>query len=115
MLHIRLRELRDFKGLTQAEVAKVLQITREAYSMYESNKRQMNYESLCILAKFFDVTTDYLLGHESKDIILLSESEKGIITKYRGLDERGKQNIIAILDIENSRLSPKKESKKKVM
>jgi len=107
MLSIKLRELREFKGVTQAEVAQVLQITREAYSMYESNKRQMNYESLCILADFFGVTTDYLLDREAQDMLLLSESEKEMIHKYRILDERGKENIKGTLDFEYLRLEPK--------
>ena len=115
MLHIKLRELRELKELTQTDIAQVLQITRGAYSMYESNKRQMNYESLCLLADFFDVTTDYLLGREAQDMMLLTDSEKEIMIKYRDLDERGKENINGLLDIEHSRLKSKKDSAKKVM
>ena len=112
MLNIKLRELREFKRLTQADVAEILQITREAYAMYESNKRQMNYESLCIVADFFDVTTDYLLGRNAQDLVLLSEAEKKIVSKYRAIDERGQENIRSALDIEYSRFYIEDEAEK---
>jgi transcriptional regulator with XRE-family HTH domain len=112
MFNIRLRELREFKKLTQADVAEILQITREAYAMYESNKRQMNYESLCILADFFGVTTDYMLGRNVQDLVLLSETEKKMISKYRIIDERGQENIRSTLDTEYARFYPEGESEK---
>ena len=87
-------------------MARILKVTREAYAMYESDKRQMNYESLCILADFFGVTTDYLLGRNAKDLILLSEPEKKMIARYRVIDERGRENLRNILDIEYSRFYP---------
>lgn len=105
MLNEKLRNLRETKGLTQSDIAQKLKITREAYSMYETNKRQMNHESLCILADFFGVTTDYLLGRSEEDIFIFSEDEKSIIEKYRKLDERGKKNISGILDMEYARFN----------
>jgi len=63
----KLKELRDEKGLSAAQVATHLCITRRGYSNYEQGLRQPNFNILIKLAKFFDVTTDYLLGLENED------------------------------------------------
>ncbi|MFP9210935.1 helix-turn-helix domain-containing protein [Enterococcus faecalis] len=62
MFHIKIKELRNEKKLTQQEVADYLGITRPAYTAYESGKRQPDFESLQKLATLFNVTTDFLLG-----------------------------------------------------
>lgn len=62
MLCVRLRELRQEKKLSQADVAEFLQISRQAYNFYETGKREPDNETLQKLASFFNVSTDYLLG-----------------------------------------------------
>lgn len=103
MLHHRLRELREFNGLTQNKIAEVLGVSRVAYGLHESGKRQMSYESLCTLADLYGVTLDYLMGREAPDMILLNDAEKDMIFKYRELDERGKQTIRDMLDMEHQK------------
>jgi len=61
----RLRELRTEKDLSAVQVATHLGITRRAYSYYEQSLRQPDFEMLVKLAKFFNVTADYLLGLEN--------------------------------------------------
>jgi transcriptional regulator with XRE-family HTH domain len=58
----RLRQIRKEKGLTQAEVAKLLSIGESTVSFYESGKRQPDYETLVRLSEAFKVSTDFLLG-----------------------------------------------------
>ena len=58
----RLKELRIEKGITQAELAKELQVSQRSISSWETGFRQPDFETLEILAKYFNVTTDYLLG-----------------------------------------------------
>jgi len=109
MLHTIIRELRERAELTQGEVAERLKISRTAYAMYETNKRQMSQQTLCLLADFYHVTVDYLLGRKEQDAFALIDKEKAIITQYRGLDERAKENVRAMMAFEHSR----KESKDK--
>lgn len=58
----RLKELRAESGLTQKELAAKLSITRSAYSLYELGTREPSIVVLIDMAKFFEVTLDYLVG-----------------------------------------------------
>ncbi|MDE5655116.1 MAG: helix-turn-helix domain-containing protein [Clostridia bacterium] len=58
----RLKELRAEKGLTQAQLAKATKISTTAISYWENGERIPNAKAVITLARFFEVTTDYLLG-----------------------------------------------------
>ena len=58
----RLRELREEKGFTQKEVAKELNIHSVTYLHYEKEQREPPLTLLAKIAKFYDVSVDYLLG-----------------------------------------------------
>ena len=60
--HEKLKILRKKKGLTQQEVAELLNVERVAYTKWENGKNKPNYEKLSMLACIFDVSLDYLLG-----------------------------------------------------
>ena len=89
----RLKLLREEKKLTQGDIAKMLNITTAAYSYYENEKRAMDTETASILANYFGVSIDYLLGKSdvrntstidfSKDElhIALSAEDKGYISE----------------------------------
>ncbi len=63
LLH-RLRELREARNLSQADIAKALNISRQSYNFYENDKRDPDTQTLKALADFFNVTIDYLLGRD---------------------------------------------------
>ena len=58
----RVKELRKQKRLSQTELGEVLGLTHKSISTIESGVRGTTIEKLILLAKFFDVSTDYLLG-----------------------------------------------------
>ena len=58
----RIKELRKQKGVTLEKLASVLNLAPSTISQYETNKRQASYETLVAIAKYFNVTVDYLLG-----------------------------------------------------
>lgn len=58
----RLKDLREDNDLTQARIAKLLNITRPQYSLYETGKRDIPVDLLRILAKFYNTSLDYLVG-----------------------------------------------------
>ena len=60
----RLKELRKDKELSQAQLAKATGLSQTSIVYWETEQRVPNANAIIVLAKFFDVTTDYLLGVE---------------------------------------------------
>ena len=58
----RLFDLRCDNDLRQEDVAKILNISGQAYGMYENGKRCLPIEHLITLCKYYGVTSDYILG-----------------------------------------------------
>ena len=63
----RLKELRELQKLNMREVAKELNIPYTTYVNYEKGMREPNSEMLILMANFFGVSLDYLIGRESTD------------------------------------------------
>ena len=61
-LENRLLFLRKNLNLTQKKVAEELNLNNVTYAHYELSKREPDYETLIRIAKYFKVSTDYLLG-----------------------------------------------------
>ncbi|MCL2862237.1 MAG: helix-turn-helix domain-containing protein [Firmicutes bacterium] len=60
----RLKELREEKGLSQVELAKLMDIKQRTISHYEKGEREPDFQTLKKLCDFFGVTAGYLLGFE---------------------------------------------------
>lgn len=58
----RLKYLRVESNLTQSQLAKILNTTQRRISYFEIGKIEPDLETLCEISKYFNVTTDYLLG-----------------------------------------------------
>ncbi len=58
----RLKDLREDNELRQDDIARILNITRQQYSLYELGKRTLPIDLLNILAEFYNTSTDYILG-----------------------------------------------------
>lgn len=62
MLLKRLEDLRIDHDLTQQEVADILYCKREVYRRYEKGIRELPLSYAITLAKYYNVTLDYLVG-----------------------------------------------------
>ena len=65
MLYIfgkRLKELRREAGMTQAQLAALLLVSKTTICQWETSKQEPSLEDVVQLAKIFDVSCDYLLG-----------------------------------------------------
>lgn len=58
----RLRRLRKEHQLTQENVASVLGVSQRTYSDYETGTRRLSIEKIIILARYYDVSLNYLTG-----------------------------------------------------
>nr|MBO2495053.1 XRE family transcriptional regulator [Clostridia bacterium] len=88
MIGRKIKELRLKKGITQEELAKVLGVTTSMVGMYETGARKPSYEVLNKIARYFNVTTDYLLGLEEQqdaEIRAIARAFKALSTEKREL------------------------------
>lgn len=58
----RLRDLREDKDLTQEQLIKILKMHKTTYTNYEQGKREPPFELIIKLAKFYNVSIDYIAG-----------------------------------------------------
>ena len=58
----KLKELRNAEGLTQAQIAEKLKISRVNYTRYETDVSRPDYETLLAIAEFYEITLDELFG-----------------------------------------------------
>ncbi|MDR3217145.1 MAG: helix-turn-helix domain-containing protein [Clostridiaceae bacterium] len=61
----RLKELRLEKGLTQQKLAEIFSVKQNTIVSWEQGVNETDFATLIQLAKFFDVSTDYILGIEN--------------------------------------------------
>ncbi|MBE6706075.1 MAG: helix-turn-helix transcriptional regulator [Ruminococcaceae bacterium] len=59
---MRIKDLREDRDLTQKELAEYLHVKQNTYSQYENGHRQIPIELLVALAKYYNTSTDYILG-----------------------------------------------------
>lgn len=104
----RLRELRQTKNLSQNEIAEKYNIDRTTVGKWESNISTPNVEIIKDLAKYFNVTTDYLLGNSNikqqtkKDDNLEEEFPEGLKMLRRAnkeLTEEGKKKMLEMAQL----------------
>jgi len=84
----RIRALRLEKNITQTELAQRIGVSKTMISSYELEQRAPSYEVLIKIAKFFNVTTDSLLGIEKSQSV-----------NYDGLTDREIRAIMNIVEI----------------
>lgn len=97
--------LRERFGLRQVDVAEKIGVSKQAYGLYETDKRQASYETLCKLADFFDVTVDYLLEREQTSLQQLPPEQAELLRIYEVLPPSQKQGLVQIVKMYAS-LSP---------
>ena len=117
----RLKQLRKEKNKSQQEIADLLSIQRQSYSSYENSISMPTIENLRLLAEYFDVSSDYIIGiseqkrpvevysasniHDSnfvqgagsvtvKETGVMSKEELEMIRIYRDLDVRDRSKLL---------------------
>lgn len=83
----RISELRKQAGMSQFQLAKVLDIATSTLGMYETGKREPSLKVMNRIANYFNVTTDYLLGRPEKkddDTKIADIKDDDVIFTYEG-------------------------------
>ncbi|KUL99356.1 hypothetical protein RO03_07515 [Fusobacterium nucleatum subsp. nucleatum] len=113
----RIISLRNEKNMTQAQLAKELNISPSAIGMYEQGRRKPSYELLEEICDYFNVDMDYLMGRsdiknryqaglkydwenkkEEKDEVKTAARDKKVFDKYSKLDEAKRKIVEALID-----------------
>lgn len=90
-----LKSLRTAKGLTQIELSKILKISRSTIGMYESGAREPDFETLELIADYFNVDTDYLIGRTRKTTYIPCPEQFPEITSiYKELNNVNKEKAV---------------------
>ena len=87
LLSLRIKELRKEKGIRQSELAKLLHVSQQAVGSWETGRTIPGADTLNILADYFNVTTDYLLGRPEKkddDAKTADIEDDDVIFTYEG-------------------------------
>lgn len=103
-----LKRLREERGLSQDELARLTQLSKSTISMYENGNREPKFETLEVIADFFNVDMNTLLD-KKQPIMVLTQQEETHIKKYRQLDADGKEEIDDIIDVKLAKLQRKVE------
>ena len=61
-VNFRMKELRKEKKISQLRLAMELNMNQNSVSRYENMEREADYQTLILIADYFDVSLDYLLG-----------------------------------------------------
>ena len=95
---MRLKELRKLNGLYQKDLASLLNLSEAAISQYESGRREPDIQTLCLLADYFKITVDELIGHSPTiSDALISDDELSLIADYRMLGQADKERLQKII------------------
>ena len=92
----RLKELRIEKGLLQSDIAKIIDKSERTVGFYETGERDMNTETLAILADFFNCSIDYLLGKSdvrNPEKININDADVAFASGVKALNETNKMII----------------------
>lgn len=109
MFDDRLKRLREARGLTQEQTADNLGIPLRTYRSYETDTREPNSGVLIKIAKFFGVTTDYLLNY---NVDIQAVETKQQTEKYLKLDTHGKKMVDFVINEEFARCTENKSTQK---
>lgn len=114
-IYERLKDLREDEELNQNEVAEIIGTSQSYYAQYENGKRQIPFDRIVILAKFYRVSIDYIAGltNDKRGLTRsdLAEDETALIKAFRSFSERQKGDIEQVIkDIEQEQ---EKECKRK--
>ena len=94
---INLRMLRKQKGITQQDMADKLNTSRSCISNYESGNRQPDNETIKLIADYFDVSIDYLLGRSPIKTTFKKESSMNELQEILH-----RANLARILDVSHA-------------
>ena len=94
----KLRECREAKGLSQKELAKLLNTSYSVIGKYERDEMQPSIEAAKKIAKLIDTTVGYLLGETDEENILKDPEMLKRLNEIEKMDNEDRGSILKVLD-----------------
>jgi transcriptional regulator with XRE-family HTH domain len=95
MLGDRISNLREKKGLTQAELARAAGISQPSISQIEAGTRVPSLRVLLSISRGLGIPVSHLMGSETSE---LTEIERKYLHSYRKLDSRSKEDVLKFIE-----------------
>ena len=104
---IRIKEIRKNKKITAKELADNINVAESTMSLYENGKREPDFATLTKIAKYLEVSVDYLIGYIEKENFSpamnnsvnssepLTNQEEQLLHMFRMTTEEGRMRIIS--------------------
>ena len=103
MFNERLKSLRESKNVTQVQLSTYLGVSQESVSKYECSDTFPGIDIIIGIAKYFNVSIDYLLGVDSVKKRVshsdLSDYEVALISYYRELDKTDQELALKMISM----------------
>lgn len=109
-----LRTLRLKNGLTQEEIAEKLGLERATYARYESGDRKISAQALLLLARFYEVSPEYIMLMDDVDAAR-DEWERQLIFDAKRLNAAGRAQLGEYLQFLLSNKSYTKDASRKAI
>ena len=93
----RLRELRQSRGWTQAQLGKRIGLAKTTISGYEKEDHHLDPPTILILCELFGCTADYLLGRSESRLPVISDEDARLLQAYHAASLRDRGLIDQIL------------------
>lgn len=124
MINERLKQLRTARGLSQNEMADILEVSLSSYQKYEREKNSVtpSLDVLMRIADYYKVSVDYLLGRSTDTPPLsqlasqfnMSDLEREIVDTYLTLPENVRDSLMDFLEKAVAMVQAEKTAGKKV-
>lgn len=101
----RLKKLRKYLGLTQQQVAAILNIGRDAIIRIESGERKIDLEELTNFSQLYNISIDELVS-EGRTV---NNNEMAFARGFNELSDKDKKEILSLIEYKNIIKSKKEE------
>ena len=95
----RLTQLREDRGLKRQEVADALEISRASLEYYEKGQRKPDIEVAARIAKYYGVSTDYLVGISAAQVTASENETLKTVCDYLGISEASAEQVSYLTSI----------------
>ncbi len=92
---LNIKKYRELSGLSQAEVARRLDVSRQVYNNYELGKREADYETLLKLAELFNTTVECLLRDTPQTQLTAEHLE--LMRLFDSLSDDDKESVARLI------------------